>query len=423
MIKNYFNKKSISPLIATVLIIVVAVALIAGVVSWSKDFTHKSLDETTNVITYDKSDLEGFIKSESVYESTSKENSSIILENLNSYKDLNIVSYKMIDDDVTNDFFIDREFTLSSPVIVSKKSGRNQLPIMCIPSNIFELELITSEGEYVTVPVSAQGTSLESCSNLVFSSTWDTTKTGSSDSNQITLPLVSSGSYDFLVDWGDGTTSQITIYNDSDLPHTYSSSGIYVVKIYGIIKGWSFADSGDKFKLLNISNWGVLQLGNTNNQFKGCSNLTISATDILDLESTVSFQGLFFRCYSLKTVPNINLWDVSNITDLSTAFGLSAFNDNISSWDVSNVTNFMSVFWSNSSFNQDISDWDVSSMTTGLKMFNSATSFNQNLADWEVPSGVGVEYIFTSANMSTTNCDAIKSTWGFCPDGCNCSLE
>ena len=43
-------KKAISPLIATVLLIVVAVALIAIVLSWGKSFTTSGLSETGNVV-------------------------------------------------------------------------------------------------------------------------------------------------------------------------------------------------------------------------------------------------------------------------------------------------------------------------------------------------------------------------------------
>ena len=47
----------------------------------------------------------------------------------------------------------------------------------------------------------------------------------------------------------------------------------------------------------------------------------------------------------------IELWDVSNVTDMSSMFSLSSFNQDISSWDVSNVTN-MSCMFSYSDFNQ-----------------------------------------------------------------------
>ncbi len=48
-----------------------------------------------------------------------------------------------------------------------------------------------------------------------FESTWDTTLTslGSSLGNQVMLPLELTGIYNFFVDWGDGNTDNITVWN------------------------------------------------------------------------------------------------------------------------------------------------------------------------------------------------------------------
>lgn len=102
----------------------------------------------------------------------------------------------------------------------------------------------------VAPPASAAGTT--------FSSTWDTTKTstGSSAANQIKLPLIASGNYNFVVDWGDGSTNTITAWNQADVTHTYASSGVKNVSIAGTIKGWQFANSGDKLKITDISRGG-----------------------------------------------------------------------------------------------------------------------------------------------------------------------
>jgi hypothetical protein len=50
--------------------------------------------------------------------------------------------------------------------------------------------------------------------SVAFATTWDTTLTsgGSSASNQIQLPLVPVGVYDFIVDWGDGTQEKDYLY-------------------------------------------------------------------------------------------------------------------------------------------------------------------------------------------------------------------
>ena len=66
-----------------------------------------------------------------------------------------------------------------------------------------------------------------------FISKWDTTKTssGCSDSNQIMLPLVSTGTYNFQINWGDGQNSTITSRNQEEVKHTYGSSGVYTITI------------------------------------------------------------------------------------------------------------------------------------------------------------------------------------------------
>ena len=71
-----------------------------------------------------------------------------------------------------------------------------------------------------------------------FNSTWDTTQSGTSNSDQVRLPLVPSGSggnYDFVVDWGDGSTNTIVTANYTDAIHTYDSSGTYTIVIDGKI--------------------------------------------------------------------------------------------------------------------------------------------------------------------------------------------
>ena len=80
--------------------------------------------------------------------------------------------------------------------------------------------------------------------------------TGSSEANQIKLPLPNGPTYNFYVSWGDGHTDHITSYNQAETTHTYDLPGTKNVSITGTINGWRFADTGDKMKLLNISSWG-----------------------------------------------------------------------------------------------------------------------------------------------------------------------
>ena len=87
-----------------------------------------------------------------------------------------------------------------------------------------------------------------------FLSTWNTTLTssGSSDDNQVNLPLETSGTYNFYVDWGDETSDTITSWDQPEVTHTFASEGIYSLNITGQIIGWSFNNDGDKLKLIEI---------------------------------------------------------------------------------------------------------------------------------------------------------------------------
>jgi hypothetical protein len=93
--------------------------------------------------------------------------------------------------------------------------------------------------------------------SFLFVSTWDTNNTSflSSASNQIQLPLVNGGTYNFIVDWGDGTQDTITTWNQAETLHTYATAGTYTLSISGTISEWSFSNSvvEDYEKILSIS--------------------------------------------------------------------------------------------------------------------------------------------------------------------------
>ena len=127
----------------------------------------------------------------------------------------------------------------------------------------------------------------------LFISKWDTTLVGGfgrrdpagSPDNTIVLPLTSDGSYDFYVDWGDGNRDNITGYNQTEITHQYSNTGIYEIRIRGGITGWQFNNVGDDDKIIEISQWGPIRFtsGNTN-IFYGSQFLDITTSDSLVLE-------------------------------------------------------------------------------------------------------------------------------------------
>ena len=241
-------------------------------------------------------------------------------------------------------------------------------------------------------------------STNAFISTWNTsfTSSGSSNSSQIVLPLVSGGTYNFMVDWGDSSSnSTITSYAQGIAPHNYTSVGVYTLIITGVISGWEFNNKGDVHKIIGISQWGPLNLGNTGNYFLGASYLHITATDALNLTGTTNLDYAFTQCTTLGSsgTGNFNTWNVSQVTSMNSMFANDpAFNEQLGSWNVSQVTSMNSMFANDRAFNQPLGTWNVSQVTSMNYMFATASVFNQSLGNWDVSAVTDMSWMFYFAS-------------------------
>jgi surface protein len=249
-----------------------------------------------------------------------------------------------------------------------------------------------------------------------FVSTWNTANvgTGSTTATQIKLPLVESGTYDLVVDWGDGTTSEITTFNQPEATHDYSVPGIYKVSIKGILIGWSFGwVAADKDKILSIEFWGDLQPGDIGYNFQGCTNLKLDTVkDKLNLSINTSMKYMFSKCANLISINLIEQWDTSTINNMAGVFWQSPkFNQSLNGWDTSNVISMVSLFREASLFNGDISSWDVGAVKDMSLMFYLALNFNQPLNSWNVSNVTNLTQTFGRAfafNQPLDNWDVSK---------------
>jgi len=239
---------------------------------------------------------------------------------------------------------------------------------------------------------------------LPFISTWKTNNlsTGSSANNQVKLPLVSTGTYKFTVNWGDGSSNVITTWNQAQVTHTYAAIGTYTITITGFIKGWQFGPetptpptTGDRLKLLTITQFGCLRFTDDAFMFHGCENLTLTTVnDIANLKGVTNCHGFFRRCLALTTVNNLNKLDVSKIQNFRRFFGLvDNFNQNIGNWNVGKGSVFNSMFFAfstttggnfNNGNDPSIGNWDMSSAVDLSGMFTYQGKFNQNIGAWDV---------------------------------------
>lgn len=110
-----------------------------------------------------------------------------------------------------------------------------------------------------------------------------------------------------------------------------------------------------KVKVINIvhqdnqtENAGKIQLGNgASNLFSNFANLeTINNLDLFDTSNVEDMSGMFSSTPKLKNINGTKDWDTSRVTDMSSLFedsGISSINP-ISNWDVSNVENMQLMF-------------------------------------------------------------------------------
>lgn len=263
-----------------------------------------------------------------------------------------------------------------------------------------------------------------------FITTWKTDNPGTSNSNQITIPAVSSGN-NYDVDWGDSTTSTGLT---GSATHTYSAAGTYTVKITGTFTGMFFVDGGDREKLLSVEQWGVdTEWVSMSGAFFGCDNMVVNATDAPDLSATndmtYAFRGTTFSnsldnwdvssiSYFLGTFQDaafngdISDWDTSGATTLAAMFyNDAAFNQDIGGWDTGNVTSMNAMFYHDTAFNQSLATWNTASVSDMSDMFNGATAFDQDLGPWNVSSLTGASGMFAGDTLSTANYDSLLHGW------------
>ena len=253
-----------------------------------------------------------------------------------------------------------------------------------------------------------------------FITTWKTDNPGISDSYQVTIPTFPGETYDYNIDWGDGSSNTNVT---GDITHSYTAVGTYEISISGKFPRIYFNyfpvdEIKDYEKLISIDQWGSINWTSMEDAFTKCSNLDIRATDTPNLSNVRNMGYMFRGCTKLIGNASFSEWDVSNVTGMFGVFiDCPLFNQDISNWYVDNVTDMGSMFAGAYSFNQDISSWNVANVIRMSGLFNRASSFNQDIGDWNVSKVNDMGYMFNSANsfdqdISNWDVSNVKRTEG-----------
>lgn len=156
------NRNALSPLIATILLIVIAVAIIAVIVSWGKDFSNTSLSSANNFNS--NNDFKGLVWS------FKTSGDSVIIQN-KSDTILSIVGYTINYKDYNNDNINTYKTLQQTKTINPEKS--DSITLICMPEEKFILTLKTSTNENISINInpskSIRGSSCENNELSLFS--------------------------------------------------------------------------------------------------------------------------------------------------------------------------------------------------------------------------------------------------------------
>jgi len=235
-----------------------------------------------------------------------------------------------------------------------------------------------------------------------FITVWQTDSSGITSSNQIMIPLIASGEYNYIIDWGDGTTEVVTEFDSSAMTHTYSSAGTYTVQMRGKIKGWDFNSGGDKDKIIDIQKWGGAEVVQTGS-YNLCTNLDISATDAPTITGVTALNSAF--AYTNIDSLDASNWDVSSLTSIFRPFDqcTNLVYLNVNNWDVSNVTSIGYFAPGTALVTIEAENWVLSSIESLSRAFQLGNLENFDISSWDVTSGT-----LTSIRNTFNGCSSLK---------------
>jgi len=268
-------------------------------------------------------------------------------------------------------------------------------PIGTVDSNKLGTYTIT----YSVVDSSNHTTTETRTINIVeprpFITTWKTDNNGSTDNYTISIKTNSDYSYNFDIDWGDGTTDT---NQTTDVIHTYDTIDTYTVTINGEFPHLIHGENTDANKLQRIVQWGDLNWQSMTRSFYNCKNMESNTDDMPDLRIVTSTASMFEGATSFNA--DIGSWDVSSVTLMGYMFARAKrFNQDISAWDVGSVISMSGMFSNADAFNQEIGSWDVSSVKNMYHMFSLNGGFNQDISAWDVSSVKNMSQMFSFSKV------------------------
>lgn len=236
--------------------------------------------------------------------------------------------------------------------------------------------------------------------------------------DNIHIPMVASGTYDFYVDWGRGNFDYINSYDSTKNGYLFKTDSLpYDVKIYGVCSQWSFLDNtSSRDAIKDILQWGDCKLDNCAGMFQFTNFPTISAIDLPDTSEVTDFSNMFASS-ELQVSP---AFDMSAATTVEDMFSFSNINT-VPFFNTGSCTNFHSMFNSSDIVNfggcdtsnaDDMSFmfYDCDSLTSVSVDTSNATNVSSLLVNSNnlVDAGTVDLSSHTNGSFSLNNCTSLE---------------
>ncbi|MDD3244731.1 MAG: hypothetical protein PHU47_01125 [Candidatus ainarchaeum sp.] len=193
------NKKSLSPLIATILLIVVSVILISVILTWGSSFAKNNTEKANTFLESSKQ-----IPKSGVFWLDSLIGDKVILKN-NLSSSVEIKGYKILKTDFNSDYFWLNSYRSLENNLIFNASSLNSIPLVCVPESKFFLELIDVNDQPYSIEINPRGNSSYTKCNAFNVPLWEFEEvSGSYTINTFTKEqgdLITNGGFDIDTAW------------------------------------------------------------------------------------------------------------------------------------------------------------------------------------------------------------------------------
>ena len=257
----------------------------------------------------------------------------------------------------------------------------------------YELKLIASDGQLSDTKIFT--ITVTSAYPLIL-----TYKT-SINNDTIILPIDGSfsHSYNFKVDWGDGSGLLLSG------SHQYATAGTYVVRIYGTFPyiAFNYSSFADKNKLIEVNDLGRVGLVSLKYAFNGCANLIKFQVGDGDTSNVTTMQGMFAGASKLNSI-NLEGLDTGKVTNMSYMFADASnlTSLNLKTFNTEKVTSMDYMFYGMSKLaSLDLSNFNTANVTSMSNMFALLQLTELDLLSFNTAKVTTMRNMFSSSSKLT----------------------